>query len=544
MFASRWRTPEACFNRNTEAYTYNLNYLFTASPNTVIEVGAAHLYRPTNYLSRAQSVIYYDVVTGMTSGSSNDCLQERLRWQAKATVTQFIDNLAGDHEFKAGLEYERGESRNASNFFPDEYGMSYYLTMNGVPYMAIAYNPARSEAQIDPYDQYAAFIQDSWRVNRYLSFNLGFRYNIIDAYTPPQMDQSLTVPIVDWKTFEPRLAVGIDPFGDGKTGIKLSYSQNATMMWTWFYSLNPNGASSTTYFVLGPGQFVPFQTSEPYAFGLDPGLKRPYVEEIFFSIDRSLGKDFVITASYVNREFKNFVTTIDSAVGPEWYSPVEVTNPLTNQLMTVYNLSVDAPDPLDYYNNNPGAKRNYQAFILDLRKRMSQNFQFRLNYTWSRLRGTTGTSSSMMATGPWNNPNHPIQNPESLLSGDRTHVIKFQGIYLAPLGFTLSTSYRGQSGYPYGYYFQVMLNQGSTAFPAEAPDSRRTPFTHYWDVRVAKEFILGQFEMSLFAEVYNILNLNETTSLYSQVGNPYYDLDQTLGIQSPRIAMLGFRVTF
>ena len=47
---------------------------------------------------------------------------------------------------------------------------------------------------------------------------------------------------MDWKNFEPRLALGIDPFGDGKTGIKVGYARYAHMMWTWFYGLNPNTA--------------------------------------------------------------------------------------------------------------------------------------------------------------------------------------------------------------------------------------------------------------------------------------------------------------
>lgn len=543
MFASRWRTPEACFNRTTQAYSYKLNWLFSVSNNTIIEAGANYLYRPTDYLSRGRSVTYYDLVTSVSSGSSNDCLQERLRWQAKANITHFLDDKAGDHELKAGIEYERGESRNATNFFPDEYGMCSYYLMDGVPYMAIKYDPPQMEAQVDPYDQYAVFAQDSWRINRFINLNLGFRFNYIDAYTPPQHQQTITLPIADWKTLEPRIALGIDPFGDGKTGIKLSYSRYATMMWTWFYGLNPNGSTSTVYFVLGPGQFMPLYSSSPYAFEVDPDLKRPYVNEIFFSLDRTIGKDFLVKLNYVDRQFKNFVTVIDSAVTEEWYDPIQVTNPLTGEAMTVYNRDMSAPDPVDYYNNDPRAKRSYRAVIFELIKRMSHNFQFRFSYTYSQLKGTTSTSSSMMATGPWNNPNNTINN-YGLLSGDHTHVLKFQGIYMAPLGFVLSTTYNGRSGYPYGYYFQTELNQGATAFPAEAPDARRTPFLHYWDIRLAKDFTIKQVKLSLFAEVYNVLNLNESTGLYSQVGNPYYELDEITSIQSPRIAMLGCRVVF
>jgi hypothetical protein len=105
MFASQFRTPEACFNATTQAYTYQANWLWTISPSTIFELRAFHLKRPTDYLSRGQGVIYYDYATNIMSGSSNECLQQRLRWQSNATLTEYIDNLAGSHEIKAGFEF-------------------------------------------------------------------------------------------------------------------------------------------------------------------------------------------------------------------------------------------------------------------------------------------------------------------------------------------------------------------------------------------------------------------------------------------------------
>jgi hypothetical protein len=253
--------------------------------------------------------------------------------------------------------------------------------MNGVPYMSISYDPPEMDARVDPYNQFSVFAQDSWRINRFINLNAGFRFNYIDAYTPPQHQQTIKLSIADWKTLEPRIALGIDPFGDGKSGIKLSFSRYATMMWTWFYGLNPNGSSMTMYYILGPGQFYPLFSSSPYAFEIDSDLKRPYVNEVFVSVERNIGKDFLIKLNFVDRQFKDFITIIDSARTEEWYNPIQVTNPLTGEAMTVYNWNMNSPDPVDYYNNDPRAERSYRALIFELTKRMSHNFQFRLSYT-------------------------------------------------------------------------------------------------------------------------------------------------------------------
>jgi outer membrane receptor protein involved in Fe transport len=399
--------------------------------------------------------------------------------------------------------------------------------------------------RIDPYDQYAAYLQDSWRINKYLSLNIGLRYNYIDAYTPPQAEQTMKLPITSWHTFEPRIALGIDPFGDGKTGVKVSWSKYATMMWTWFYGLNPNGQDMTQYLVLGPGEFYPIYQSQAYLFEVDENLKRPYVQEIFFSIDRTIGKDFVIKLSFVDRKFKNFITISDNNYDPDFYIPYEITNLVTGEPMTIHYRAEGAPDPFDYYTNDPRAKRHYRALIIELTKRISHNFMFRLNYTLSRMTGTTAQDSAMYGSGYWNYPDVLLYG-EGVLSGDRTHVIKFSGIWFLPYGFVLSSNYSGSSGYPYARTFQVPLppyNSPST-FPGEEPGSFRSPFVHYLDVRLSKDINFGSRKLSLFVESYNLLNLNQTTSIWSQVNHAVYDYGQIMGIQSARIFQLGARFVF
>ncbi len=543
FYASRYTTPDACYDTTMQAFAYNLNWLWTISPDTILEVRGFILRRPTNYLSRTDSVSYYDYATGISSGSTNDCLQERLRYQSNATVTQYVDNFAGTHEIKAGFEYERGESRNAQNVFPDQYGMYAYDLWNGYPLYAYACVPARTDFQIDPYNQFAGFVQDSWKINKYVVANIGLRYNYVHMYHPPQMEQKVSVPLMDWKNLEPRLALGIDPFGDGKTGIKLSYSQYSEMMWTWFYSLNPNQATYYMYEVLAPGMFNLVNVSQAAAFILDPNLKRPYVDEFVLSLDRALTKEIDFKASYINRKVKDTVTTADITTPPDLYNAIQIMNPLSGQPMTVYQLQPGAGfSPVTYYGNDPRARNDYQGLILEMDKKFSNNYSFRLSYEYNKMQATAASTSSMMGFGSWNNPNSSLYNYG--LTNNTMHIIKFQGIWTAPFGIVLGVNYLGHSGYQYAAYFNYNMGgaQGIVQFPAEAPDSRRLPFLHSLDLKIDKDFTINKTKLSLFADIYNVLNLRATTSINANYNSKLFGM--VTGIQTASLAQLGVRYQF
>lgn len=545
MFAGLYTRPESTFNTTTQALAFNLNWLWTISPSTVLEVRGFSLFRPTDYLSRTQSVIYYDFATGVQSGSANDCLQERLRRQVNATLTHYVDDLAGSHEIKAGFEFERGESRNASNYFPDQYGMAMYYTFNGYPLYSIRFEPARSDSQIDPYNQFAGFAQDSWKFDKHFVLNAGFRYNYVHIYHPPQMEQKASVPLMDWKNFEPRLALGIDPFGDGKTGIKLGYARYAHMMWTWFYSLNPNQGKYYFYEVWGPGVFNLVEESVPAQYVLDPDLQRPYVEEMLLSVDRALTDTLAVKASYINRKTRKTVTTANLNRPPDLYSPVTITNPLTKQPMTAYKLSPAAPFTSNtYYGNDPRARNDYQGVILEANKRMSHNYSFRLSYEYNQIKvnGSASSNGAMYASGSWNDPNTYLY--DFGLNDKTMHIIKFQGIWHAPLGIILSANYLGRSGYQYGAYFSYNMGgaQGVVSFPAEKPASRRMPFIHYFDLKIGKDFRFGGSLLTVFADVYNAFNLNETTSINANFNSSLFG--KTTGIQSAALVQFGARFQF
>lgn len=542
MFANRFREPDACFNTTYQGHIALINWLYTISPNTISEIRGAYLVRPTNYLSRGQDVVINDVGTGMRMNSLNDCLQKRIRTTIVASITHYLDGFVGDHKFKGGIEYEKGQSQNKIDYYPDQYGMTHYSLWNGAPYMSRRADPAKSEWQIINYYQYSGYLQDTWRISRFISANIGFRFTHVDAQVPVQGPISDKIDVSDWTTVEPRIGLGIDPFGDGKTGVKLNISRYNMMMWTWFYSLNPNQQTTYYYSNPAPGVFNYMYSTSPARYEINPDMKRPFVDELFFSIDRVIGKNWAAKATVVYRRYRNFVTIEDPGRTPDWYDPIEVTNPVTNGPMTVYNLRAGAPEPSTYYTNNEAAKRDYRAVILEISRRLSDNFQFRLSYTWSEAKGTAAqVGMGLQAGGNWSNPNALINN-SGFLDLDRKHLIKFQGIYYAPFGFILGVNYLGSSGLPYTGYFNVALNQGAESINGEPLGSRRNPFANYVDIKLEKDLSISKVRLSLFIDVYNLLNSNTTISTYSRYGSPLYL--KTTNIQAARLFQIGLRVTF
>ena len=93
--------------------------------------------------------------------------------------------------------------------------------------------PSRSESGLWTY---AAYANDSWRVNNRLTLNLGLRFDRYRVFLPEQAHPAgrfnptlQTFPavdnLIDWNVLAPRIGLIHDLAGDGKTIAKLSYGQ-------------------------------------------------------------------------------------------------------------------------------------------------------------------------------------------------------------------------------------------------------------------------------------------------------------------------------
>ena len=188
------------------------------------------------------------------------------------------------------------------------------------------------------------------------------------------------------------------------------------------------------------------------------------------------------------------------------YTPVTITNPLTNEPLTVYN-----QDPA-----TRGAVRNVLKTIPELRQRYhGVEFQFNTRMTNATVFGglTIGNNFGDQDTGDLNNPNNRINNAGDI-GFDSPYQIRGGFSYTLPADVRLSGSLRSSSGLPQTRTFVVTTTQvpGLTQVTQNVQVAERGEFRYPWvnllDLRVARVFHLGGARFEPTADLFNMFNNN------------------------------------
>lgn len=315
---------------------------------------------------------------------------------------------------------------------------------------------------------HSAFLNDSWRLNDRLSFNLGVRYDKNDA------TNSNGATTANDSAFSPRLAANFDVTGKGNARVGASYAhyvgglqdaiqdssssggQPATFI--WYYT--GTGADPINCMPSGTGcklppAGTPLETRAqalqqvfnwffaqgcpdlstctlPLSYASVPGLNRlitqtlksPYAREYTFGVNGSLGlnkgSSFAYRADFVRRDFHDFYNLV-----------------INQQTGLVHDLTGKGYD-LGIIGNTNDVQRNYTG--------LQTQFQYRYdwltlgaNWTWSHTLGnfdgensTSGPLTNTLDTYPeykqasWNQPYGSMQT-------DQRHRVRVLG--LADLGF-------------------------------------------------------------------------------------------------------------
>jgi outer membrane receptor protein involved in Fe transport len=242
------------------------------------------------------------------------------------------------------------------------------------------------------------YVQDNYKVSRHLTLNLGLRYEPgtvpseadgrSAALRNPAIDASNTVGPV-WqnytlKNFSPRFGFAWDATGDGKTSVRGSFAE--------MYDLGNMGS----ILIIGVAGAAPFSTIQnvgtsttitlPLTFPAGQGIssqrlpdyhmQQPKLLQYSFSVQRQLPWDVLLTAAYAGSRGIHLTDTIDG-------------NPIIPQIV---NNQPFWPTGAARQNPNWGyiglstsqANSRYNAFQMELLKRLSNGLQFQLSYTHSR----------------------------------------------------------------------------------------------------------------------------------------------------------------
>lgn len=409
------------------------------------------------------------------------------------------------------------------------------------------------------------FVQDDWKLLPNLSVNLGMRYEAEMLPNPQVPNSALPQTAIkpsDWHNVGPRMGFSWDPFHNGKTAIRGGYglyygriingaiyqvlSNSAATGAQYTLSLNP--VNSGVLNPQAPTYPETLSTSLPTTAArsvsvYSPNLKNPMIQQADLSVQRDIGWNTTVTASYIlaiGRELPGYLDiniapstgTTSYTISGGKFSGDTFTLPLYSARL---NPAFNAITQLTSNINS-----NYNAGTLQIEHRLSQNLQFQTSYTFSKaldfgqnqtLYGDTNDQfdpftvkpdygislvncpQKLVGTAVWQ---PTMAGSDSMLK----HVLD---------GWSLSPAWTFQSGLPYSYGISGTNNTITTVPGATASlngsggpnylqiagrNSLRMPNIQNIDFRLSRSMPIGEkAHMELMAEPFNLFNRENVTGV-------------------------------
>ncbi len=452
-----------------------------------------------NSLDPAQS--FPNTVTIGQNINTPQATQQK-KYQFRDDFSWHMAGMGLGHDFKSGVNFIN-EPRLYLTFNTGTGGYSYsHLddTLNG-PISAVSLSGGSAEANT-PMKQYAAFIQDDWRVTDRLTFNLGFRYDLVTGMAIDQtknpnfvvLDKAAKAglltgikgfedfgksPEEDRNNFQPRAGFVYDLNGNGKNVFRGGWGRyydfgytNANIL---FAAVNATGIGAGTIFqvtntngIRNPdGSF--FKVTDPISniAGLNeaggalplnshiasPRIKQPYSDQTSFGYSRQLDPSTAIDIDYIHTRGKDLgwrpaLNQRDgNPSGPRHYST----------LLSSFGSFSPASFTIDISNG----RSVYDGVNMGVRRRMKNHVQFNAWYSLARAKSTSGNGADELSTGNIQNHLDPFADVQFGPAGrtDARHRSTISAIIDLPWGVHIAPIWRYRSALPVATIANVDLNQ-------------------------------------------------------------------------------------
>jgi hypothetical protein len=370
--------------------------------------------------------------------------------QIEDTLTWFKAGLGGDHTFKAGFQAQYAQSKNETQ---DNLNGSFTFGRSNGPFDAanpFTYperfsirvgGPTRS---LNKSRFFAAFLQDSWRLNNALTLSAGVRYDLevipIREVDNPLFADENDYP-VDKNNIQPRVGFAYNMNG-GRSLVRGGYGRfydkthfeliggiyTGTVFATSFnrnFPLNdidPNprlGLLPTDPFLVGGPVLTDAKRAllqQQFGGGGslrntgatwdNPDRRLPYTDQLTVGYERQLGRAMSISADYIHGFARDLL--MSRQLNPTLRATTAVTSTAVRQGSAVLTQATEALRAIHgatFANFTGGVtipenvgETDYDAAMFQLEKRYSNNFSARVAYTLSYSRGNT-SANGIAASG-------------------------------------------------------------------------------------------------------------------------------------------------
>ncbi|MCH7747365.1 MAG: TonB-dependent receptor [Acidobacteria bacterium] len=322
--------------------------------------------------------------------------EDRNNRQVTASATYFLPTNAGTHSIKGGFEHFRttnigGNSQTSTGkVFITEYAETAQgaplLDANGrfvpvfgapAPFTIMqTWLPVKG-AVLD-INTMSFYVNDNWVVSDHVSVNLGIRAETVNS------DATGGIVGVDTSAVVPRLAIALDPLGDGRYTFQATYSHYTGKYSASQFANNTNvgNPNSLDAIYVGPaGQGLDF------APGFDPAnyvtiagdfpiqnvffdndLKSPRTKEFTVSAGGALGSRGYAKLTYINRRASDFVEDFVTLAG----GSTTIMGDAGEDFGTFSNI---------IWRNTDALERNYDGLEFQGRFQVADNFLIDGSYT-------------------------------------------------------------------------------------------------------------------------------------------------------------------
>ncbi|HET9265529.1 MAG TPA: TonB-dependent receptor [Vicinamibacterales bacterium] len=553
----------------------------------------------------------------------SDVAQARVNdaFQIEDTLSWFLPGMKGDHDIKVGVQYQYSQSENDNQ---GNLNGTFNFGLSDAPFDPN--NPSTyperfsirvpgASASFNKSKYFAAFAQDKWKLNNKLTLSLGLRYDL-ETIPIDEVDNPLFADPGDYPTdnnnFQPRIGVAYDVDGESvvrggygrfydKTHFELiggiytarvfSDSFNRNFPLNDFDPGPRNGTFPTDPFLVnGPvitdemraaiaSQFPPGDTiRNTGAVSWDnPDRRMPYTDQITLGYERQLRRDVSVSVDYVHGFSRDLL--ISRQLNPnQRETPVVAQSPLRRQGSAVLSQALADLRAIygDSFANFSGsvtipenaAELDYDAVLLALEKRFSNNYGVRVSYTYSNSRGnTTGAGVPVSNFQVLDDLNLDLNEGPSAQNVPHNFVVSGTLVVPRTGGLTVSGVARALSGSPFSLFNGTIdpdrngiiaeplaagtySGTGEDAYTVEDYKSERNgaygPGFFKLDLRVGYNVRLMGRRLDLFAEIFNV---TDRVNFANPSGNQavpasFLILSGYSTSTTPRTVQLGARFAF